>query len=167
MAQKTVTLAEGLVYLKRLKSEINRAKELTKPVSATTKEQAQEELKTLEERFVKFIGLKGALIRAKLTLEKASYPIRDKIFEISEHKDTVTQLQAMTCGNQAIVEEDHTDRYYRGDSGGKTKIIYKVSPMTSKGRDDMIRAIERQIDKIQSEINAFNHKTMVEIEETI
>lgn len=96
----------------------------------------------------------NALVDLKTRIHKASDPIRSSIFMISELKSQVQFL------NMLDVSEGKTpvDRYARMHSA---EPVEKVATFGVVARDQKVTELETRIDKIQDELDSFNHNTTI------
>ena len=88
------------------------------------------------------------LIDLKAKIHIASSAIRSKIFKMSELKSYISHLR-MVSTNDGIVR----DRY---DSVITMEAIYKTKEI-----DTLLENIEFEIEKIQEELDIFNHQTSI------
>lgn len=92
------------------------------------------------------------LIVLKLQLMKVSEPIRHKIFALAETKSEIAFLQRVpvTHGKQRSRYREETELNY-------------VATIRKAERDQMIQTLQDKIDQLQTEIDAFNAETVLEI----
>lgn len=95
-------------------------------------------------------GAVSALVNLKTAIHKASAPVRDKIFKLSELKGLSQQI-AYTPTQASVIRNRTT-----GD------IIQKNTPeIDTKAHETILKGYSDEIDKIQEELDAFNHTTSV------
>jgi hypothetical protein len=92
----------------------------------------------------------SALVNLKTAIHKASAPVREKIFRLSELKGFVKQLEYLSTETRVV--KNRTD----GAVIGK-----HVAEITTKEHEEFLKATNNEIDKIQEELDAFNHTTSV------
>lgn len=92
----------------------------------------------------------SALVNLKTAIHKASAPVRDKIFKLSELKGLSTQL-AYTPTQASVIRNRTT-----GD------IIQTNKPeIDTKAHEAILKGYSDEIDTIQQELDSFNHTTSV------
>lgn len=92
----------------------------------------------------------SAVVNLKTAIHKASAPVRDKIFKLSELKGLSQQI-AYTPTQPSVVRNRTT-----GD------IVAKHTPeIDTKAHEAILKGYSDEIDKIQEELDAFNHTTSV------
>ena len=83
----------------------------------------------------------------KTKIHEACMPVRDKIFRISELKSFVGRLKSVESKNGY-----YSDRY--SDRGMRYKAEFGKTEI-----DSLIEGVELEIEKIQEELDYFNHTT--------
>jgi hypothetical protein len=91
------------------------------------------------------------LIRLKVALHKASEPVRDKIFLLSELKTAAKKLASLSTVNGPVV-----DHYSRRE----TPTVY-VAIIDEVKQEELVAAKEKEIEKLQEELDQFNYNTEV------
>lgn len=91
------------------------------------------------------------LILLKTALHKASNEVRDKIFRLSELKNKLKQLRELPC-KHGMIKDRYNENYIEMDS------FYKKNEI-----DGFIEDLESEIEKIQEELDAFNHTTKLSV----
>lgn len=92
----------------------------------------------------------SGLVNLKTAIHKASAPVRDKIFKLSELKGLALQI-AYTPTTASVIRNRTT-----GD------IIQTYKPeIDTKAHEAILKGYSDEIDKIQEELDAFNHTTSV------
>ena len=89
------------------------------------------------------------LVTLKLVIAKANENIQYEIYMLSEYKSLVTFLKTVNTNNGVVSEY------------GKDLITYKAE-MTQKDIEDIIKALEKQIDSMQDTIDEYNAVTEVD-----
>lgn len=92
-----------------------------------------------------WIQLTDDLIELKRRIHQTNLPVLDKIFRIAELKGMVSNLQDISCDSGEDVRRDDK--------------VYMVSEVTVRMRDELISKWQEEIEKIQEELDDFNHKT--------
>lgn len=93
------------------------------------------------------------LIDLKTRIHKANAPVYDKIFRLSELKSMVSKLKSVNCTEGKI-----TNRGWRGESSDP---VIMVSEMGIVERDEKVKGLEIEIEKIQDELDAHNATTEI------
>lgn len=96
-----------------------------------------------------YIAKTNELIALKTAIHIANAPIYGKIFRLSELKSTIKYLTALNC------TEGKENRY-----GAVEPRILEVE-IDVVERDNMVKAMEAEIDKIQDELDYFNNITIL------
>lgn len=102
-----------------------------------------------KETYQIWLNLKEELILLKSKIYRANEGIQEMIFRLSECKDSVESLKALSC----IEGEKITESY--------SNITVEVSSISLLERDKIIKDLENEIDEIQNEIELYNHKTQI------
>lgn len=158
-----MTLAKALVYKKRVEKEIMRLKEkMTRSmyISSLNEEPTEADKKAFidesNESYNKWMQAKQHLTDLKVLLFNASAPIRKSIFWLAELKDQAVA----SSGLQAARNEKGMVTSSIGYEKTRTYTMYAT--FIDK-RDENVKDIQKKIDVLQGEIEAFNHKTMIDI----
>lgn len=93
----------------------------------------------------------NALILLKTSIHQASNEVRYKIFRLSELKSKLLQLKALPC-KHGMVRDRYTDDYIEMDSYFRKNEI-----------DGFIEETELEIEKIQEELDTYNHTTKLSV----
>ena len=94
------------------------------------------------------------LTSLKVALETACQPSRSKIFELSEIKAAIKTLQGLNVKEGSFVD------YGRGEEPIKWRAF-----MSHQQRDSLVMNLEKRLDSLQDEVDVFNHKTMISVED--
>lgn len=105
-----------------------------------------------KELMSRIIELTNNLITLKTKINKVNLPVYDKIFRLSELKNTITKIKNMDC-------TEGTSTYY--SRIGETQPI-KTSEISIIERDEMVRDMETEINKIQDYLDNHNHNTLID-----
>lgn len=92
------------------------------------------------------------LIALKLQLAKASEPIRHKIFTLAETKAEISFLQGVPSNHGKVRSR------YREESD-----VTYVATIRKTELEAMIQGLQDKIDLLQTEIDAFNAETVLEV----
>ena len=95
--------------------------------------------------------VQAELVRLKTALHKASEPVRDKIFLLSELKTSAKRLASLST-----VSGPQIDHYGRKE----TPTVY-VAIIGEVDQEKMVAAKEKEIEKLQEELDQFNYNTEV------
>jgi hypothetical protein len=90
------------------------------------------------------------LVDLKTRIHRANAPVYDKIFKLAELKSMVTKLRSLSC------TEGKSSRGWR-----ESEPIMMVSEIGVLQRDDMVKALEAQIEEIQDELDTHNSITQI------
>ena len=93
----------------------------------------------------------NALILLKTAIHQASNEVRDKIFRLSELKSKLVQLRALPC-KHGMIKDRYNEHYIEMDSYFKKNEI-----------DGFTEALELEIEKIQEELDTYNHTTKLSV----
>lgn len=168
---KKMSLAQALTYKGRVVEEINRLTGLVAKFNCvpviTKKDQHGNETRETCRQDVDINAsvdrrneMKSHLIALKLLMWESSEPIRRNILRLAECKDDITFLSGLKT-DQGFVTLDEERFSYRETAAPKEM----DSILTREKVEATIRAFKAQIDKIQAEIDEFNHTTRVEVED--
>lgn len=91
----------------------------------------------------------GSLVELKTKIHAASAPVRIDIFDLSELKSIVTNIQTLDVTNGK-----KRDRY--SESAVDVSAHFNVS-----WKDSRIEEMEAKIDKLQEKLNVFNNTTHI------
>jgi hypothetical protein len=111
----------------------------TRPYSAT-------------EAIGKWMQLTNDLIVLKTKIHKANLPVYDKIFELSELKNQVKHLKSLNC----------TSGKSPGGRWGEGEPVIKHAEINIIEKDNMVKEIESRIEKLQDELDQWNHNTLID-----
>lgn len=89
------------------------------------------------------------LVDLKSKIQKANVPILNKIFMLSELKNTVHKLKSVSTLSGTV-----THKY-------SSEFTEYICFMDEKDKDDKIQLLEEQIESIQEEIETFNAITKI------
>lgn len=145
----TMTLARALCYKKRVIQQLAKITGVIPQANSTVEGQSNEidVMAALAKREL----LVEHLIWLKTGLAKATAPIQELIFRISELKAKAALLNTLNT-NHGLVK----DRY------GSEPLKY-VAVIRTKDRDQQVQEIQNQIDALQVAIDEHNNKTVVSI----
>lgn len=119
---------------------------ITSNISEKDTEKDYSSKKVLEETKAEM----AALIELKTRIHIASAPIRNKIFRLSELKGLSKSL--------AYMDTNHKLHKSRTDGAVISETIPEI---TTKEHEAILAEMSEEIDKIQEELDAFNHTTSI------
>lgn len=99
---------------------------------------------------ITYLGKIDELIALKHSIHIANAPIYGKIFRLSELKSSIKSLSSLNCN-----EGKESIRY------GTTEPRILEVDIDIVERDNMVKAMEVEIDKIQDELDYFNNVTLL------
>ncbi len=89
------------------------------------------------------------LAALKARIQKTNAPIQYKIFKMSELKGLISSLMRMSCHAGA-----QSSGYGRNESLVEYEAVYN-----DRKRDELIESFQEKIEKLQGEVDYFNHTT--------
>lgn len=95
-----------------------------------------------------YIDKTNELINLKVAIHKANAPVYDKIFRLSELKSMVKYINSLNCN-----EGKEQNRY----GVGEARILDAEIGIVE--RDEMVKNLEDEINKIQDDLDYFNNVT--------
>jgi hypothetical protein len=96
--------------------------------------------------------LTDELISLKTKIHKSNLPVYDKIFRLSELKNTITKIKNMDC------TEGVANDYY---SRNRENPPVRTSEISIVERDEKIKSLEKEIDSIQDYLDTHNQTTLI------
>lgn len=105
---------------------------------------------SVKEALQNWLKLTDELIELKSKIQIANNKVNDKIFRLSELKTQVKQLKKLDCTSGL---------YY--SKWSEDKVVTKVAEIEVVERDNMVKEMETQIEKIQDELDEWNHQTIL------
>jgi hypothetical protein len=105
---------------------------------------------SVKEALQNWLKLTDELIELKSKIQIANNKVNDKIFRLSELKTQVKQLKKLDCTSGL---------YY--SKWSEDKVVTKVAEIEVVERDNMVKEMEAQIEKIQDELDEWNHQTIL------
>jgi hypothetical protein len=145
-----LTLAQALKMKNRLVSQI---KELDTNIKVFNirEDGTPVEYNTLD-LFKQRLELTDKLVKLKTAIAVANQPIVGKIYEQAELKGAMALLKGVVT----------TGRRHRASDGTVTTFTPMID---NKFKDMAIKDMEVELDKLQDELDTFNHSTQIEIED--
>jgi hypothetical protein len=132
------------------KKAANLAKLAARVITSNTSEKGTEKdyssKKVLEETKAEM----ESLVQLKANIHSASAPVRHKIFRLSELKGLSKSLQYM----------DTHHKLHKSRTDGAV-ISETIPEITTKEHEAILAEMSAEIDKIQEELDAFNHTTSI------
>jgi hypothetical protein len=106
----------------------------------------------LKMHYVERNALVGRLVELKLALNAANQPMQRTIFELGEAKSSVALLTRTSTKHGKVVEGYHGNEI-------------EYTAQFRKGEIDRdVRRLEVVIDRLQEQMDAFNHRTIISID---
>jgi hypothetical protein len=105
---------------------------------------------SVREALQNWLNLTDELIELKSKIQIANNKVNDKIFRLSELKTQVKQLKKLDCTSGLYYSKWSDD-----------KVVTKVAEIEVVERDNMVKEMEAQIEKIQDELDEWNHQTIL------
>jgi hypothetical protein len=100
----------------------------------------------------KWMQLSNELIVLKTQIHKANLPVYDKIFELSELKNQVKLLKSLNCTSGKVA----------GGRWGDSEPVVKHAEINVVEKDKMVKELESRIEKLQDELDQWNHSTLID-----
>ena len=109
----------------------------------------------LRELYKARMFLAEQLVRLKVSINAANAPIQHWIFELAECKGLAALLARIDTKHGVFVE---------GTSGTRVKYLaqYRKADI-----DKEVRRVEAEIDRIQEELDEFNHRTRIAVDTSL
>jgi hypothetical protein len=149
----TITVARALKLKNKLVSEINRLEDLIRQENVqeggnTSHFDVPALTKELEKKIVDLTKVKGATA-------KANAEVYELIFLLSEYKSLIQFYRSVSTKEGVF----HEPAY-----GGE--VLQKVysAAVNKKELDNMVSLFENCIEKLQEELDVFNHKTKIDVD---
>ncbi len=146
----SMTLGRALRYKKRVVEAI-RNLEMDIQTNNSVVE-GQERDVEIESALVERSQLVKHLVELKMVTQNATRPIQRLVLQIAEAKAEITFLQRIDVTHG-------TARAHFGQEAVKLE-----AALRKPKRDEMVRSLQRRIDQLQAEIDAFNAATSISIE---
>ena len=105
---------------------------------------------SVKEALQNWLKLTDELIELTSKIQIANNKVNDKIFRLSELKTQVKQLKKLDCTSGLYYSKWSDD-----------KVVTKVAEIEVVERDNMVKEMEAQIEKIQDELDEWNHQTIL------
>jgi hypothetical protein len=153
MAERVeITLARALKLKNRL---AGRLAKLDKDFESYNSVPAGTDRPDLKQVHVERNTLVAQLIELKLALNAANQTMQRTIFELGEAKSLVALLTRTSTKHGKVIEGYHG-----------TEVDY-VAQFRKGDLDREVRRLEVVIDRLQEQLDAFNHRTMIGIDATL
>lgn len=148
-----LTLSRGLRYKKRV---IEQIRKIETDIQLSNCIVAGEEriLPNVKDALNKRNKLVNHLISLKLNLQNATAPIQPLIFQLAEAKSEIAFLNKIATNHGTVKAR------YREDQ----PLTYE-SEIKKQDKDALIFELQNKIDNIQTDIDAHNNKTIIEVED--
>jgi hypothetical protein len=105
---------------------------------------------SVKEALQNWLKLTDELIELKSKIQIANNKVNDKIFRLAELKTQAKQLKKLDCTSGLYYSKWSDD-----------KVVTKVAEIEVVERDNMVKEMEAQIEKIQDELDEWNHQTIL------
>ena len=92
------------------------------------------------------------LTKLKVALQKVNKPIYDKIFSLAELKSFISYLKTINSYEGILQEKSF---------GQPASIVEYESEINTKEIDDIIEATQKDISKLQDDLDQYNYKTNI------
>lgn len=139
---------QALKYKKKLAAKMNQ--EFVKVNMYNSVEEGTTRVYDVKEAMENWIKMSHELVELKTKIHLANAPVYGKIFRMSELKSQLSNLKQLDC-----VDGKHFDRYGRGEA------VVKTAEINILGRDQIVSAIEEEIEKLQEELDEHNATTSI------
>lgn len=141
-------LSRAFIHKNKLASKLNtiRAK-ISRYNSVVEDTEMPYDLKQLHEDEEKTMD---ELVRVKTAIHKDSEPVREKIFLMSELKSKTKFLASLSTTKGKVAERYHN---------GMTQTF--IADIDELKQESMVANLEQKIEKLQEELDSFNHNTEV------
>lgn len=152
-----LTLARALNYKNRVVEEIKRLD--SEILSNNSRLQDNDCEVNARACYLRRIDLTDHLIALKAAIAEANVPMNVVIYRLAELKGQLTFFRSLNTKHGKFSETDYDDEGRRV----KTEVHY-VAHLRKNEVDAANAKIRSEIDLLQSELEAFNHKTTIAIE---
>lgn len=105
-----------------------------------------------KELLLEVIQMRDNLINLKTSIHKASEPIRNSIFALSELKTFLSTLESIDTRNGVEISSNYN---------GKFETKY-TSDINQEEMDNIVKGVKTEIELIQDEIDVFNATTKID-----
>jgi DNA repair ATPase RecN len=142
-----MTIAQGLKQKNKLVTKIQKNWERIQKFNSYVADSVNpfDVEKILEEN----LKMTEELVEIKTKIHKASEPVRHIIFRLSEIKNIFSSLSCIPI-KEGKVKERYDQQY-----------VEMKAVLTAKKIDEMIEKFEIEKEKLQDELDSFNHKTFI------
>jgi len=146
----TISVAKALKLKNRLAGRMSKAESTIRQYNSTL---AGQELKNIADLVKERDEIMESLVALKTTIIRANIPIQGMIIRQGELKSKIEHLNTLTTTDGAIRHA------YQNTEVVHTAFLKKSDV------DNMVRALEREIDALQDKLDEFNHGTKVEVDQ--
>lgn len=160
MSKHTITLGRALKIVKKIQGELsiakvsfhgNRVREDMVQYATDSKASAQ-----------RYHELMDALINLRSVIYNTNGPVAKQLYTVSECKAAIAELSRLDTN--AAPEED-TEILYEEGRAQHRKVKHQVRLFISaQEKADMLKALQERLEAADEILEAFNHKTLVEVE---
>ncbi|MBX9624913.1 MAG: hypothetical protein K2X82_13995 [Gemmataceae bacterium] len=149
MADTTINLSRALKLKNRV---VHRLAQLDGLIAAHNSEVEGNHEYDVRRLYRDRLALAEQLVGLKAAINAANQPVQRVIFELAECKALVAMLGRVNTRHGAVVE---------GFSGAKT--LY-AAQFRKPDIDREVRRVEAEIDRLQDELDRFNHRTTISVD---
>jgi hypothetical protein len=146
-----MTIRQALKYKNKLVTKMN--EEYSKASTYNSIEDGNDRPYDVKAALTNYLSLSNELIELKTKIHKANSVVYDKIFRLSELKSQISKLNHLNCTKGSI-----NSRFGRIAGDEPTKVTAIIGVVE---RDEMVKTIETEIEKIQEELDAHNATTNI------
>ncbi len=150
--QVKINLSRALKLKNRVVNRVSQLDNLIISYNSVIEENQEYNVRQL---FKSRLVLAEQLVRLKAAISDANQPIQKLIFELAECKALVAMLGKVNTKHGPSVE---------GFTGSKTNY---VAQFRKPDIDREVRKIEKEIDRIQDELDGYNHRTMIAVDASL
>lgn len=148
-ASATITLVKALKLKNRVVGRIATLDADIKTYNSVSEGKEQLDVPRLFEAREQLVS---HLIGLKVALNAANQPVQPLIYELAERKAKVQVLAGLSTQHGKVVE---------GFSG---TLVNYVAQLRKETVDREIRSLEREIDRLQDQLDEFNHQTTITVD---
>lgn len=147
-----MNIAQAMKKKNRMLREIGKVQSLIQSYNSVYIESGRPQGIDVEDLMKKYKDLKSELISLKLKIFEASRPMREHIIRLSEIKDYLTFLGTISTDSGKTKESTYHD----------VKFVEKDCILDHEFIQGEKKKLEEEIDSIQDELDAFNHRTEID-----
>jgi chromosome segregation ATPase len=152
LGTQSIKLCRALKLKNRLASRLGRIDQLIIAHNSSIKDHSEYDARDL---YKQRMLLAQQLVQLKVDISSANAAVQNQIYEIAECKSL--------CATLAKVNSQHGPHT---KSYGESLQMYEAQ-FRKADLDKEIRKVEREVDRLQDELDEFNHKTHIQVDTTI